>query len=514
MFTKSLWNAYSGDTSFPQLRGNIEVDVAVIGGGITGITTAQLLKEQGLQVAVLEARKVGRGTTAHSTGNLYEITDQLLSPLYSKYDIGIIKKVLQARRESVNFIAENIKHYNIDCDFTRQPMFIFEDEGGDHIDKERKIAEEGGLMFSEIRQENFPFELGRGIKLNDQAYFNPLLYIQALAREINGGNCQIYENTDITEIDEEEERVVLSSGTAEITAKNVIHATHTPKGVRIQYHTVLGPYREYGIAAKLASGSYPEGIFWGYFNKEKYSLRSYSRGGEKYLLCVGRPHKVGQAEDNQRHIQNLEAFLRKRFSISEISYRWGGQHYKPGDLLPYIGRKDSGSRQFVATGFSTDGLTYGTLSARILSDLLTNRDNPYSELFKASRHNPGKAAQKFIKENVNVAGQMLKDYLSKPDEPELREIQPGEAKIISKNDERAAVYRTPEGELQAYSAVCTHMGCIVDWNNAEKTWDCPCHGSRFSTNGEVLEGPALKALGAVGEKIIDKSLNEKDDERE
>lgn len=513
MFTKSLWNSYASTTNFPKLQEDIEVDVAIIGGGITGITTAQLLKEQGVKVAVLEARKVGGGTTGHSTGNLYDITEQLLSSLKSTYDNEILKKVLQSRREAVELIGNNVKRFNIDCDFKWQPMYIFEDENSGKIEKEKAIAEDLGIPLADIERENFPFEMARGVKKENQAFFNPMLYVQGLAKAVEGGNCRIYENTKVTDFQKEGDKIILSTPQARVFADKVVHATHTPKGVRIQYHTVLGPYREYGVAAKLRSDNYPQGMFWGYINGEKYSVRSYSRDGDHYVICVGKPHKVGQAEDNTMHINELISFLEKRFDISEVVYKWGGQHYKPADKLPYIGRKDSGSSHYVATGFSVDGLVYGTLSAQILSDLIAERPNKYQDIYKASRHNPGKAASEFIKENVNVAGVMIKDYLTKTDDPELKSILPGEAKVIQKNDERAAVYRTEEGELKACSAVCTHLGCIVHWNNAEKSWDCPCHGSRFDTDGEVLEGPALKALSPVGSKIIDKTINNNDDEK-
>lgn len=499
MFTNSIWNAHGAHQNFSQLTSDIHVDVAIVGGGITGITTALILKERGMKVAVLEAREVGKGTSSHSTGNLYAITDNLLEPLKSKYDKEVVGKVVQAREGAVKFIEQNVQRFQIDCDFKKLSLYLFETDDKKNLGAERKMAEEAGLRTSGLH-EPFPVQGVKGFSFPDQAQFNPLLYIQALAKEVEGGNCTIYENTRVREIDNTENGFLLHTTGGRVTANYVVQATHTPKGVELQYHTVLGPYREYGIAAKLQTGSYPEGIFWGYFKGDKFSFRSYRRGEDQYLLCIGRPHKVGQATDNQEHIRELIAFAEEKFDIKEVVYKWGGQNYKPADLLPYIGRKTSGSNELVATGFSTDGLTYGTLSAIINADIITGRKNEYEDLFKASRHNPGKASKEFIKENVDVATQMVKDWLFQGKDEQLKDINPGEAKVLKVDNKKVAVYRSDSGEYKAFSAVCTHMGCIVNWNNAEKSWDCPCHGTRFDLEGEVLEGPAFDPLDRIQEK--------------
>ncbi|QED36229.1 FAD-dependent oxidoreductase [Antarcticibacterium arcticum] len=497
MFTKSLWNSFSKGTGFPSLNTIIEVDIAIIGGGITGITTALLLKKSGFKVAVLEAREVGKGTSSHSTGNLYLITDQLLSPIAKKYNNDVLRLVLASRGEAFNLIDKNIKEFQIDCDYKRQPMYVYEDAFTYKLRDEVKIAEKAGLPFTEIIGPGFPFELDKGMAIQDQAQFNPLLYVQGLANKVNGENCTIYENTKVTEIDEGENEILLTTTAGRVLCKNVIHATHTPKGVEVQYHTVLGPYREYGVAAKLSEpANYPEGIFWGYHNTQKFSIRSYTRNGDSYLLCIGKPHKVGQAEDNEQHIREIKEFLEARFSIKEYTHQWGGQNYKPADLLPYIGKKNSKSKQYVATGFATDGLVYGTLAAMLITDELNGIENKYAGLFKASRHRPLKAAKEFIKENVDVSLEFLKGWLT-ADLKEIKDIPAGQARVIHKDGHQVAVYKDTTGKINVTSAVCTHLGCIVHWNNAEESWDCPCHGSRFDPSGEVIEGPALASLKKV-----------------
>lgn len=500
MFTHSLWNSYGSTTNFPTLQEDLNVDVAIIGGGITGITAAQLLSEAGLHVAVLEARKVGGGTTAHSTGNLYFTVDQVLSSLKSKYDNETIRKIVSSRQDAMDLIADNVERFSIDCDFKRVPWLMYtENETNiEKIDQELETAKEAGVVMEPATREDIPFHMKRGVKVGGQAQFNPLRYVQGLATAIESANCKIYEHSRVTDIEEKEDYVELKTLNNVIRANYCFHATHTPKGVEVQYHTVLGPYREYGVAVRLQAGSYPEGIFWRYYGKgEKISFRSYSRGDDQFLIAVGEPHKVGQAKDNEKHLKNLEAFLNEYFEVAQVTHRWGGQHYKPADKLPYIGRKTKNSREFLATGFSTDGLTYGTLSAMVIRDQITGKENLYSEMYSASRFTPLKSAKDFLKENLNVAAQYIKDLPISKSEAGLDSLKIGEGIIVQKDGHKIAASRNELGEVQLHSAFCTHMSCVVHWNNAEKTWDCPCHGSRFDTDGSVLEGPALHPLKRI-----------------
>lgn len=497
MFTQSLWNSFSGTTNFPSLTNDIKVDVAIVGGGITGISTAQLLAEAGFSVAVLEARKVGGGTTSHSTGNLYYNIDQVLSSLQSKYNNEIIRRVAGSRNSAVQLIEDNVNKFQIDCDFKRVPSFLYSsnEENAAKVDQEYETALEAGVKMENASSEEIPFKMTRGVKVSGQAQFNSMRYVQGLANAIENDSCRIYENTRVSSFEENDDGVILKTTGGTVTAKYAVHATHTPKGVKVTFHTVLGPYREYGVAAKLNSGEYPEGIFWGYYGSgEKVSVRSYSRGTEKFIIAVGQPHKVGQAQNNNEHIEHLVTFLKDHFDIGEVTHRWGGQHYKPADKLPYIGPQAEDSRIYVATGFSTDGLTYGVLSGMIISDHIAGKDNPYTEVYKASRFTPAKSAKEFLKENLNVATQFIKDLPFKGDEDELRLLKNGEGRIIEKDGHKVAASRSENGELNLHSAFCTHMYCVVHWNNAERTWDCPCHGSRFNQEGGVLEGPALEPL--------------------
>lgn len=497
MDTEPIWNLKYADISFKFLDRKISVDVAIIGGGITGITTAQFLSDRGLKVAVLEARKIGQGTTGQSTGNLYALTEYPLQELRKKYDLPTLQKVTLARLEALEHIRNNVGRYGMDCDLKTESMYLFEKDKGMDIDKESSILTEIGIPSTRLSRKDFPFPYDNGLAIENQAQFNPLTYTQLLAKEIYASNCEIYEDTVVTKIEEEDDFIYLSANENRVKARYVIHATHTPKGLQVQYHTTLGPYREYGIGMKLKNSSYPEGIFWGYFGDKKYSVRTYGTPKNPFLICVGSMHKVGQADDNTKNIKELEGFVREHFDVEKITHQWGGQNYKSADLLPYIGQKNSGSKEYVATRFSTDGLIYGTLAAKILSDEISGEKNNYADIFKANRHQPLKAAEKFTKENVNVVGKLIGDFFKKGEDQQLVDLLPDEGKLLQYEDGKYAVYKNARGEITALSPICPHMGCTVHWNKAEKTWDCPCHGSRFDTKGQVIEGPAYHGLKPI-----------------
>ncbi|RZL97532.1 MAG: FAD-dependent oxidoreductase [Pedobacter sp.] len=265
----------------------------------------------------------------------------------------------------------------------------------------------------------------------------------------------------------------------------------------LDFHTLLGTYREYGVSVKLASGNYPEGIMWGYYNtNDRFSVRSYEHEGEKFLMCIGQPHHVGLNEDNTENIENLEKFLREHFDVAQVTNVWGGQNYKPADSLPYIGRKSKGSNEFLATGFSTDGLVWGVVAATVIRDMITEKETDYTKLFDSTRHSPVKAAGKVLKEVAKTAGAFINDYIFSR-EAKLDDIAVGEGKVIESNGKKVAVFHDESGQLKACSAICTHLGCVVHFNKSEKTWDCPCHASRFDADGGIIEGPALKPLAKI-----------------
>ena len=277
-----------------------------------------------------------------------------------------------------------------------------------------------------------------------------------------------------------------------IRAQHVVMATHTPKGVHM-IHTALAPYREYGIAARMPAGLLPPGIYWT-ADDPHHSVRTHAVDGQEYLVVVGGSHKTGQQEDTDACHAELAHYARTKFGLTVIDHRWSAQNYKASDGLPYIGRSGVGENVLIATGFAADGLTYGALSASILTDLILGHDNAHAATFAADRHRPLAAAKDYVAENLNVMAQYLRDWPGSSEARSLAEVRTGEARIVEVEREKVAAFRDEAGHLHAVSAVCTHEGCLVRWNRAQTSWDCPCHGSRFSVDGEVLVGPAVANL--------------------
>ncbi|MFW6371615.1 MAG: FAD-dependent oxidoreductase, partial [Bacteroidota bacterium] len=418
---------------------------------------------------------------------------------HSKYDSDVIRKIVASRSAALNQIDDWVNEYNLNCDFKRQPWTLYSGikENDQLIEQEHKYANEAGVHADWITSPNFPLTVSKALEVKNQAQINPMRYVQELANAVGTENLSIFENTQVLDVEEKKDSVILTTSGGTVKAKFAVHATHTPKGIKA-VQTVLGPYREYGIACRINNTSFPEGIFWGYHDEgKKFSWRLYERNGQRFVLVVGEPHKVGQSDDNIKAVQNLEAFAQKHFGLNETAFRWGGQHYRPADLLPYIGRESKTSKVFFATGYSTDGLVYGTLAGMLIADEITGQENEWTQLFKAHRFTPIKSAKKFLKENINIAGEFLKDLPGVKDTSEFKDVQPGSGAIVEKDQNKIAAYRSEAGELSLVSAVCPHMKCIVSWNNAEKTWDCPCHGSRFKPDGTILEGPAYHSLHKI-----------------
>ncbi|HEX8462306.1 MAG TPA: FAD-dependent oxidoreductase, partial [Segetibacter sp.] len=385
--------------------------------------------------------------------------------------------------------------FNIDCDFVRVPWSLFTEDvsGKSFVENEQKAAEEAGITTTQ----NFaiPLKIETGFTVNNQAQFNPLQYVVQLAKNIKSESCEIYEYTKVTDV-KEGDTCTVTTANGVVTAAHVIMATHSPKGI-YAVHMSMGPYREYAVAVKL-NGNYPaSGVWWNMLGSEHYSMRIYDTSRGKVLMVLGEMHKVGQKENNHECYENLEKYLRERFDVASVEFSWSAQQFKAADGIPYIGLSSGNTKTYIATGFSADGLTYGTLASMINSDLILGKENKWSKTYDAARITPLASAKEFIKENVNVAYEFIKDHLANSESDELAAVQSGQGKIISVNGNKQGVYRDEQGKLHVVSAVCTHMGCINHWNEVEKSWDCPCHGSRFSIDGEVLEGPAYAALQKV-----------------
>ncbi|WP_191907039.1 FAD-dependent oxidoreductase [Adhaeribacter soli] len=501
METQSFWEATTPHRpEFPALDGNIDVDVAIIGGGITGITTALQLTNAGKKVAVLEARRVGGGTTGWSTGNLYVPVGFYLHNIARSRNQEVASTVARARYAALDYIEQQTREKNIDCHFSRRPWYFFtqEDNMVSTVEKEVETLQKAGLradLVNDVPPLHLP-ELKRAAKMDGQARFHPLRYVLGLATAVAQQGCQIYEHTTVLDLKEKEDHCLLVTSHGVVTCRQVVIATHIPIGIH-SVQTVAAPYRSYVVAMRLKSGAYPDAYFW-HNDKTHHAITTHSSTSMELdmLMIAGNHHKTGQAshQEYQHYFNELEAYARKHFDVASVEFRWSAQHYRSGDGVPYIGlTHKSAKRTYIATGFYADGLTYGTIAGIQLADMITGRGNSWIGAFDATRGTNLATAGSFIKENLNVAAQYLKDFpVGKASH--FSDIKAGEGKTIEVDAEKLAVYRDEQNQLHVCSAVCTHMKCIVNFNNAEKTWDCPCHGSRFMLDGSVIEGPAILNL--------------------
>lgn len=319
--------------------------------------------------------------------------------------------------------------------------------------------------------------------------FSSGTYVHGLAKAISQRGVEIYEHSPVRNIDYDQG--LIETDTAHVSAKHIVHATHTPKGISL-LQTMLLPSREYGVSAKINSDAYPNGIF--FVHDPFHSIRSYQHENEQYIMVIGEQHKTGEGDSNNAYFDNLRDYMGSHFEVTDYCQQWSNQQYSPADSLPYIGKLHGQDHAYLATGFSGDGLVWGTLAGHIISDLITRRKNPWHESFDARRFTPAKSAMKWVEENTSVSKSLFKDYLGTDRLKEIEEIGLGQGKVVTAEGEKLAIYRDETGKLSALSAVCPHMMCLVHWNEAEASWDCPCHGSRFDLEGEVIEGPSLHPL--------------------
>lgn len=489
--TQPLWDNLTTRPALPRdPPAQVHVDVAIIGAGITGLTSATLLRQAGLSVAVLEAREVGSGVTSGSTGHLTQMLDTRYYEIERSFGFERARLVAQSSAEAIEQIAQLVEHLGISCGFERVPGYLYteREEDVDNIARELEAAQRAGVV-AQRHDVPLPFATRAGLRVEGQGQLDPLAYVYGLARALAADGCHIYEHSRVIAIDEGEPcRVHLEAGGV-VTASRIILATHVPLN-RLLLTPRLAQYRSYVLSGPAPS-SVP-GLFWDMEDPYRY-VRRHRVGDEYHWLVGGADHKTGKDPSDHDPFLELREYGSK-LGLTKISEYWSAQVVEPADGLPLIGRNALSKRVYVATGFSGNGLTFGTLAAMILRDACLDRGNRYERLYAATRIESISALGSVIGEGVDFPLHLLSDSLLPPEASSLDEIERGEGKTIRVDGERLAVYRDPHGSLHAVSPVCTHLGCHVKFNSAESTWDCPCHGSRFDVEGRVLDGPAVRNL--------------------
>lgn len=490
----SYWIASIEQPNYPSLEKDIEVDVAIVGGGITGITSAFLLKRAGLKVAVIEASNILQGTTAHTTAKLTSQHHLIYDKLKKQMGDAKAQQYADANQAAIEFVANIVREKNIDCDFSRQQAFVYtqKDEFIENIQDEINAALSLGIKASFQKDLPLSLPIKGAMCFDNQAQFHPRKYLLALSEEIPGHGSHIFENTRAIGIDEGEICSVTTQQEKRVSAKNIIIASHFPfyDGIGL-YFSRIYPERSYALGIKTQE-KFPGGMYISAENPSR-SLRSQPSKDGELIIVVGESHKTGQGEDTSNHYANLFHFSEEIFQVLDTPYRWSTQDYTSMDEVPYIGKLTSRtSNIYVATGFRKWGMSNGTAAAIILKDLITKGDNPWEAVYNPSRFTPAASAKNFVKENFNVAKNLILGKLESL--PDNVKVSKGEGKAFSVDGQKIGAFRDEHGKLHLVDTTCTHMGCELQWNSAERSWDCPCHGSRFTYQGEILEGPALKTL--------------------
>jgi glycine/D-amino acid oxidase-like deaminating enzyme/nitrite reductase/ring-hydroxylating ferredoxin subunit len=486
----SLWLSTAASSSYPPLLGRAEVDVAVVGGGIAGLTAALLLKRDGARVAVLEAARVGSGVTGCTTAKVSALQATMYSTIQSRHGEDAAAVYAQASLAGVERVARIAAEETIDCQLERRTAYTYaaDESERDAVEQEVERATRAGLPVTHGDVPALPYPTHGAACLDDQLQLHPVRYVQGLARAVDGDGSLVREGSRVMRV-HEGSPCTIATEDGELRAEHVVIATHYPILDRGLYFARLKAQRSYCIAATLETGSPPDGMAISAGSSTR-SVRPY----ERLLLVGGEGHPTGSGSATPQRFERLEAFAREHWSIGEVTHRWSAHDPVPYDHLPMIGPYHPGSnRLWVTTGFMKWGLSTATFAAMILADRLAGRENPWAPTFSPNRlslrsaHELGQLGAKF-------AGDFVADRLRPPQALNTDQIKPGEARTLPDGLGRKGVYRDLDGALHAVSLRCTHLGCLLRFNSAEHSWDCPCHGSRFAPDGTVLEGPAVDPL--------------------
>ncbi|MCC9022532.1 FAD-dependent oxidoreductase [Bacillus nakamurai] len=494
----SYWRNSADIPSFPALTEDTECDVAVIGGGITGLTTAYELTKRGFRVAVIEADQILNGTTAGTTAKITAQHDFIYADLIQQLGLTSARLYFEAHLHAMDYMKQLIKDNSIACELTAQDAYLYTntESGVKNIRSEQEAYTKLGIEHELVKELPVPVDCKLGLAMKNQAHFHPLLYASSLVQEMVKRDARIYEQTAAIDIKKEPQPEVVTKNRHGVKCKYIVCSSHFPfyDGGGL-YAARMYASRSYVLAVK-PKHPYPEGMFLS-IDKPSRSLRYTTMKGEKLVLVGGESHKTGQGKPPSEHYEALKQFAEDTIGIESIPYHWSAQDLVTIDKIPFIG-PISGNEEHIlaATGFKKWGMTSSALAASLLADRIENKKNPFSSLFTPSRFHPDPGLKKLFSYNADVAKHLIAGKLEKPDDsPD--ELAPGEGKIVTVNGKRAGAYKDEQGRLHLVDTTCTHLGCEVEWNDGERTWDCPCHGSRFTPDGKVAEGPAVKPLKKI-----------------
>ncbi|WP_121352581.1 FAD-dependent oxidoreductase [Flavisolibacter nicotianae] len=497
--TISLWQETAQDATFAGANtGDAVFDVLIVGGGITGVTTALLLQKAGKQCLVAEAQNLCFGTTGGTTAHINTFLDTSYDMIRSGFGADAARLIAGATNRSRDLFQQHVEDYRIDCGFEEKDAYLYavEEKQVAELDKIYTSSREAGVAVEYVDRIPVPVPFLKAIVYRRQAQVHPTRYVQALGKAFEALGGTIFENCPVESVDKKGDLLHVKTGQGVLMAKALVYATHIPPGINL-LHFRNAPYRSYAIAVTLNEGVYPNALAYDMFDPYHY-YRTQNIDGTNYLIVGGEDHKTAHEANTEACFNKLVAHVRQLFDVAAVTHRWSSQYFEPADGLAYIGHLPGNpDNVYVATGYGGNGITYSHIAAITLTDLLTKGESEYADLFRPERMKPVAGFEAFVKENADVVTQFVAKRISAEKISGFAEIAPGEGRLVSYEGERIAVYKDESGKIYALNPVCTHAKCVVDWNGAEKSWDCPCHGARYDLDGNVLTGPARKNLQRI-----------------
>jgi glycine/D-amino acid oxidase-like deaminating enzyme/nitrite reductase/ring-hydroxylating ferredoxin subunit len=493
---ESFWMESTSPTSYAALSDDIDVDVLVIGGGIAGLCTAWELVQTGRAVALVEADRIAAGVTGYTTAKLSAQHTFIYAQVRDTFGPDAARLYAQSQQQAVERVVAVTAQLNIDCDLERVPAYTYVEspDGLAQVRAEVDAASDAGLAASFVTDSDLPFPIAGAIRVEDQAQFHPRRYLLALADDLTRRGGRIFERTRAVGLDEGDPCTVTTEAGRTVTARHVVVATHYPVFDRALLFGRLEPRRELVVAATIPAERDPGGVYITPEQNTRSVRTTPYRDGQRLLIVTGE-HFTPGAGDVTRRWQRLIAWTHDRFPGVDITYRWATQDNATTDRVPFVGPFHLGSRNvYVATGFGGWGMSSGVMSGQLLAATLTGTELPWASLYNPRRFSLGRDAGTMLKLQTKVAGHFVADRVRSSHVDSVNDIEPGTGAVVRVSGEQRAIYRDDAGEIHAVSARCTHLGCIVHFNDAETAWECPCHGSRFGTDGSVIQGPANRPL--------------------
>ncbi|MFI6393165.1 FAD-dependent oxidoreductase [Nonomuraea sp. NPDC050540] len=499
MSAQSYWMRTAPGHSYPALEQDLRADVVVVGAGIAGLSAAWELVKAGRSVAVLEAGRIAAGVSGHTTAKLSAQHTLIYADLASSAGAGTAALYAQSQQQAIDHLAATATTLGIDCDLERVPALTYAESADDLglLRAEAEAAARAGLPASFVTDSTLPFPIAGAVRVENQAQFHPRAYLLALTEAMAGEGALVFEGTRVVDLKEGEPCQVTTESGQVVTAADVIVATHYPIFDRAVLFARLRPHRELVVAAPIPARSDPGAMFIT-TEQNTRSVRTAPYGdGQRLLIVTGESFTPGAGRVTER-LDRLRSWTTERFATDTVTHWWAAQDNSTTDGLPFVGPLHLGARHaYVATGFGGWGMSNGVMAGLLLSTLITGGESPWSEIYDPRRLHPLREAGPAVKAQTAVVRHFVADRLAVPDSGDVTDLPRGQGAVIKTDGELRAVYRDTDGALHAVSAICTHLRCVVAFNEAERSWECPCHGSRFDVDGAVLQGPAVHPLPPV-----------------